>query len=111
MFYVSSFVITIILDLLTLMIIQIRTFKCKLWEHMHYTIQNLEVSIICFVFWGAGGGIIEINTLKIPGPIFFVPVQPWTWIMHDWNCKKAWVLFTSVRYLEKSYIVQQYWQN
>ncbi len=36
MFIKTSFLITIISDLLTLMIIPIRTFECKLWEPILY---------------------------------------------------------------------------
>ncbi len=38
MFIKTSFVIAIISDLLTLMMIQIRTFECKLWEPLLYMI-------------------------------------------------------------------------
>ncbi len=39
MFIKTRFVITIISDLLTLMIIPIRTFECKLWEPLFYRLQ------------------------------------------------------------------------
>ncbi len=49
MFIKTSFVIKMISDLLALMIIQIRTFECKLWEPLVYTLLHIHVKVKKFL--------------------------------------------------------------